>query len=135
LALGNPPPWQIYEKEGVRHLFQRVNVLRVVPEQGTVLLDALDEAVARRRLELARVDLARKLEERARVLPEVVDVEHGLRVGQVRKVDGESGVDAVTRPEVRNTAGHGDAGAREDDDFLRVPGVSIMIAIFRDLFS
>ena len=36
--------------------------------------------------ELTGVDLAGKLEKGPGVLPEVLDVEHGVRVGQVRKV-------------------------------------------------
>ena len=56
---------------------------------------------------LAGVDLASKLEERPGILPEEVDVKHGLGIGQVRKVGGEAGVDTVTTSEVGDTAGHG----------------------------
>ncbi len=43
-----------------------------------------------------------KIEERARVFPEVIDVEHGLWVGQIRKVAVQSCIDAVLAPEIRN---------------------------------
>ena len=44
-----------------------------------MLLYGTDEPVARRGLELTRVDLTGELEERTRIFPEVVDVEHGLK--------------------------------------------------------
>lgn len=42
------------------------------------------------------------------VLLEVLDVEHGLRVGQVWKVNGQTRVYAVARPKVWNPARHRD---------------------------
>lgn len=60
------------------YLFKRIDVLRVVPEQLILLFKVANESVAGGGLELARVDLAGKLEERARVPPEIVDVEHRL---------------------------------------------------------
>jgi len=86
-----------------------------------MLLDALDEPVTRRRLELSRINFPGELEEGPRVLPEVVDVEHRLRVREIRKVDGETCVDAVARPEIRNPAGDGNAGSGENDDLLGAP--------------
>lgn len=100
------------------HLFECVNVLCVVSEQGPVFLDAFDEPVTRRRLELSRINFPGKLEKGTRVLPEVVDVEHRLRVRQIRKVDGETRVDAIARPEIRNPARDGNSGSGEDDDLL-----------------
>ena len=100
------------------NLFEGVNVLCVVSEQGSVLLEALDEPVAWGRLELSRVNFPGKFEKRARVLPEVVDVKHRLRVREIRKVDSETRVDTVTRPEIRDPAGNGNTGSGEDDDLL-----------------
>ena len=102
----------------VRYLLECVNVLRIISEQSSVILDALDEPVARRRLELAGINFARKFEERSGIFTKVMYVEHRLRVWQVWKVDGESCVYAVTRSEVRNAAGNGNSCSREDDDFL-----------------
>ena len=102
----------------VRYLLECVNVLRIISEQSSVILDALDEPVARRRLELAGINFARKFEERSGIFTKVMYVEHRLRVWQVWKVDGESCVYAVTRSEVRNAAVNGNSCSREDDDFL-----------------
>jgi hypothetical protein len=52
-----------------------------------VFFDTLDEPVARRRLELTRINFARKFEKWPGVLLKVVDVEHGLRVREIRKID------------------------------------------------
>ena len=62
----------------VYHLFQSVDILSVVSQQFVVFFNGPYESVARRGLELARVDFSGKLEERAGVFAKVVDVEHGL---------------------------------------------------------
>ena len=98
------------------HLLESVNVLGVVPQQLSLPLHGMDELVAGGRLELARVNLTGKLEERPGILPEVVDVEHGLWVWQVRKVLGKPSIHPVLGPEVRNTTGDGDASTSQDDD-------------------
>ena len=51
------------------HLLQSINVLRVVPQQLALPLYSPDELVAWRGLELTRVNLSGKLEERPGVLP------------------------------------------------------------------
>lgn len=59
--------------------------------------------MTRGRFKLAGVDFSSKLEERPWVLSEVVDVKHGLGVGQVWKIDSKAGVDTVSASEVRDT--------------------------------
>lgn len=59
--------------------------------------------MTRGRFKLARVDFSSKLEERPWVLSEVVDVKHGLGVGQVWEIDSKAGVDTVSASEVRDT--------------------------------
>ena len=78
------------------HLLQGVNVLGVVAQEFALFLQGADEPVAGAGTELAGVDLAGELEEGAGVLAEVMDVEHGLGVGQVGEVDGEAGVNSIS---------------------------------------
>ena len=67
-----------------------------------MLLQLPDEAMAGGRLKVARVDLARKVEKGLGIVHKVVDVEHGLRVGQRRIVHMQPCVDAVLGPKVRD---------------------------------
>ena len=78
-----------------RHLFERVNVLGVIPEQFPAGLHTPDKLVTRGGLELTRVNLTGELEEGPGVLLEVVNIEHRLRVGEVGEVHRQSGVDSV----------------------------------------
>lgn len=66
-----------------RNVLERVDVLRVVPVQRALELEQLDEVVARRRLERARVQFLSQREERFGVLVEVVQLEDGARMRQV----------------------------------------------------
>uniref|UniRef100_A0A8W7PT94 Uncharacterized protein n=1 Tax=Anopheles coluzzii TaxID=1518534 RepID=A0A8W7PT94_ANOCL len=59
--------------------FQRVNVLRVVAHQQTLLLEQPDEVVRRCRFERARVELLGEREERFRVLVQILQLKDGLR--------------------------------------------------------
>ena len=60
--------------------FKRVDVLSVISQELSLELELSDEAVRKRRLVLARVDLFGELEEGPRVVLEVHYVEHRLRV-------------------------------------------------------
>ena len=53
------------------HLLQGVDVLGVVPQQLPRALHRPDELVAGRGLELARINLSGKFEERARIFSEI----------------------------------------------------------------
>ena len=66
------------------NLLQSVNVLGVVPQELPMFFYGSDEPVARRRLELTRVNLPGEFEEGPRIFPEVVDVEHSL--GEKRSI-------------------------------------------------
>ena len=61
-----------------------------------------------------------QFEKRARVLAEVVDVEHCLRVQDIWKVDGKMRVDAVTKLGSRDPAGNGNSGSGEDNIVLEL---------------
>ena len=61
-----------------------------------------------------------QFEKRARVLAEVVHVEHRLRVQDIWKVDCKMHVDAVTKLEVWDPAGNGNSVSGEDDIFLEL---------------
>ena len=61
-----------------------------------------------------------QFEKRARVLAEVVHVEHRLRVQDIWKVDGKMRVDTVTKLEVWDPAGNGNSGSGEDNIFLEL---------------
>lgn len=69
-----------------------------------MLLELVDEAVAGRGLEVARVDFAGKVEEGLGVDAKVVDGEHGLRVGKIGIVDLQPRINAVLRAKVWNAA-------------------------------
>lgn len=60
--------------------FKRVDVLGVISQELSLELELSDEAMRKRRLVLARVDLFGELEEGTRVVLEVHYVEHRLRV-------------------------------------------------------
>lgn len=47
-------------------------------------------------VEFPRVNISSELKKRPGILAEVSDVEHGLRIRQIRKINGEARVDAVT---------------------------------------
>ncbi len=54
-----------------------------------------------------------KAKEGPRVIPEVVNIKHGLRVRQFRELLREASVDSCGRPEVWNSTGDGDLRDRE----------------------
>lgn len=99
-----------------RDALQRIDVLCVVAQQSALLFERPDEAMRRGRIELARIDFASELVERARVVGKVADVEHGLGVGHFGVFVAQAGVDAVAGAEIGNAARDGDAGSGEDED-------------------
>ena len=78
-----------------RHLFQRVDVLGVIPQQFLPALQRSNKLVTRRGLELTRVNLTGELEERPGIFLEIMNIKHRLRVGKVGEVHRQSGVDPV----------------------------------------
>lgn len=86
-------------------LLERVDVLAVVSQQLALALEQPDEVMGRAGQEVAGVQLFGKRVEERRVLFEGVDVEHLLRVGQVRPGAAKVGVDAVRGSEVGDAAG------------------------------
>ena len=88
------------------NLLEGVDVLGVVPQQLLRILHSSDKLMTWGGFELTRVDLSCKLEEWSRIFPKVVNVKHGLRVWQIRKVLSKSSVYPVLGSEVRDTTGH-----------------------------
>lgn len=99
---------------------ESVNVLCVVAQQLALELEFFYEHVRERRSKLAWIDLLGELKERPRIVLEVENVEHGLWVGKIRKVDAQTGIDTVTRAKVRYTARNRTAGACQYDDVVTV---------------
>ena len=99
-------------------LFKSVNVLSVVSQELAMAFQEFDELVWRRRFKLPRIDFLRKLKKGSRVSPEVMDVEHGLRIRKSRKLFTQSRVYAITRPEVRDSTWNWYSCSSQDDDLL-----------------
>ena len=85
-----------------------------------MLFQTLDEPMTRRRLKLSWINFAGKFEKGARVFPEVVNVKHSLRVRQIGKVFGESGVDSISRSKIGNSARDRNSRSGENENILGV---------------
>ena len=73
---------------GYFYLFKCVYILRIIFEKFSMFFNASNEFVTRAGLELTGVDFPGEFEKRPGIPPEVVDVKHGLWVGQIRKIHG-----------------------------------------------
>ena len=102
------------------HLFQCVNVLRVVSQELAMLLDASDELVTGTWTELPWIDFSSKLEEGPRIFAEIVNVKHSLRIRKVGKIDGQSSIDAISRSKIWNPARHRNPSSGQYDDLFGV---------------
>lgn len=100
-------------------LLQRVDILCVVAEEFVVTFNSFNKPVTQRGRELSWIYFAGKLKERSRIFPEEVYVKHGLGVGQVWKIDSESGIDTVPTSEVGDTARHRHLQDKEQSRKLR----------------
>lgn len=91
--------------------FKRVDVLGVITQQFAMFFEFFDEHMRQRGPKLTGIDLFGELEKRARIVFKIENVKHGLRVGQIGKVDPEPGVDAVARSKIGYAARYRAAGA------------------------
>ena len=66
---------------------QTIDVLREQLQQQSFLVQQIDKRVRDGRPVLPRVQLLRQGIERQRVLPEVIDVEDGFRVGEIEPLE------------------------------------------------
>lgn len=100
-------------------LLQRVDILRVVVEEFVAVFKHLDELVGKRGGEVGGENFFCQIEKRCRIVVEIVNVKHQLRIVKVGIFFSNDGVETAFGSEIGNAAGDGNLKSSVGREIIR----------------